>query len=333
MLRIRFGPQDLGRVRLAPEPDPFWEMVLSLAHLEHLQPLTLVHDAWRVAARRATSRGLAARARELLGSLVPLKGDFPDFLTPVESRQGFDAGLEAIRALPARSVRDDLMAASDAPTSSWARALGDGDRDARSLLDLALREYFKAAVEPHWPVIRRQVVADQAARSRQSTTGGVDQLLSGIGPAVRWSWPVLEADYPHERTLELRGRGLVLIPSFFCRGTPVTFIDPELPPILVYPAAPAAPTSADVSALANVFGRTRAQILVALEHPRSTTELATRISMSVASASHHVGLLREAGLVDTTRTGISVRHQLTRLGYALLDAPGRARGELPFKPA
>src|SRR5438876_12229110 len=41
--------------------------------------------------------------------------------------------------------------------------------------------------------------------------------------------------YPVHRDLRLDGRGLRLVPSFFCRGTPVALADPELPPTLVYP--------------------------------------------------------------------------------------------------
>ena len=116
----------------------------------------------------------------------------------------------------------------------------------------------------------------------------------------------------------------MLIPSFFCDHVPVTFIDPELPPVLVYQAIPPREYTgdralADVPALVKVLGRTRAHILVALDRPGSTTDLAGRIAMSLASASHHVGLLRDAGLVRTVRTGIEVSHQLTGLGRDLLD--------------
>ena len=40
---------------------------------------------------------------------------------------------------------------------------------------------------------------------------------------------------------------------------------------------------------------------------------------SPASVSRHTHVLREAGLVATTRDGTAVRHTLTPLGIALLD--------------
>src|SRR5581483_9814757 len=161
------------------------------------------------------SSGLPARAAGLLGTLVPAKGNFPDFLTPRAASDGFDAGLAAMRALPRGALRADLASAmSDRrAVPGWVRSLADADRDARTLLELALREYFKAVIEPHWPVIRRQVLADRAVRAGMAT-GGVEALLAGISPSVRWRWPVLEADYPCEQSLDLDGRGLVLIPSF-----------------------------------------------------------------------------------------------------------------------
>lgn len=325
MLRIRFTPEDLGRVRLVSEPDPLWELVLSVAQFDRTDLTGPAQRAWQASAQQATGAGLPARARELLGTLVPAKGNFPDFLTPRAASDGFDAGLAAMRALPPTTLRADLAAAmSDRRTvPGWIRSLADGDRDARTLLELALREYFKAVVAPHWPVIRRQVLADRTIRVGVAA-GGVEALLAGISPSIRWRWPVLEADYPCERSVELCGRGLVLIPSFFCDEVPVTFIDPRLPPVLVYQATPPRDypgerVIADVPALVKVLGRTRAHILVVLDRPGSTTELAARIDMSIASASHHVGLLRDAGLVRTTRTGIEVSHELTGLGRDLLD--------------
>jgi DNA-binding transcriptional ArsR family regulator len=325
VLRIRFTPQDLGRVRLVSEPDPLWELVLSVAQLGRADLAGTAQRAWQRSARQATSGGLPARARNLLGALVPGKGNFPDFLTPRAASDGFDAGLVAMRALPRTALRADLATAmSDRRTvPGWVRSLADADPDARTLLELALREYFKAVVAPHWPLIRRQVLADRTIRAGVAA-GGVETLLGGISPSIRWRWPVLETDYPCEQSVDLSGRGLVLIPSFFCDRVPVSFIDPELPPVLVYQATPPRDYTgergiADVPALVKVLGRTRAHILVVLDRPGSTTELAGRIDMSIASASHHVGLLRDAGLVRTTRTGIEVSHELTGLGRDLLD--------------
>ena len=46
----------------------------------------------------------------------------------------------------------------------------------------------------------------------------------------RWRYPILEADFPQDFDLHLDGRGLLLIPAFFCVRYPVKLFDPALPP-------------------------------------------------------------------------------------------------------
>ena len=47
MLRIRFTPRDLGRVRLVDEPDPLWELVLSVAQLGRADLAGTAQRAWQ----------------------------------------------------------------------------------------------------------------------------------------------------------------------------------------------------------------------------------------------------------------------------------------------
>jgi DNA-binding transcriptional ArsR family regulator len=55
----------------------------------------------------------------------------------------------------------------------------------------------------------------------------------------------------------------------------------------------------------------RLLILHALAHgPSSVTALATRVEASVANVSQHLAVLRERGLVDTERDGLSVIYSL-----------------------
>jgi DNA-binding transcriptional ArsR family regulator len=72
--------------------------------------------------------------------------------------------------------------------------------------------------------------------------------------------------------------------------------------------------------LADLLGRTRAAVLGAVADGPSTSELARRLGISVASASQHAATLRQAGLIDTHRAGPSVLHTLTPLGADLLRA-------------
>ncbi|MCX5199204.1 winged helix-turn-helix domain-containing protein [Streptomyces sp. NBC_00249] len=73
--------------------------------------------------------------------------------------------------------------------------------------------------------------------------------------------------------------------------------------------------------LVALLGRTRATILSAIaDHALcTTTELATRTKVSLASASEHATVLRHAGLTELTRDHKHVRHSVSPAGLALLN--------------
>ncbi|MFD3514468.1 ArsR/SmtB family transcription factor [Streptomyces sp. NPDC058657] len=309
MLRIHFTVEDLARVRLAARPDALWETVLSFHRLRDRRG-GRVYGQWRTEARTRLGGG-GRKARQLLASMVPERGYFPDFLTPVEGVDGWDDGLEAVRATPEDRVAGEVA------------LVGGGAKDAPPLGALAdaLGDYHRAAVAPYWPHLHARVEADRAARGRALLDGGADALLTSLPPVLRWRAPVLEADYPVARDVHLDGRGLRLQPSFFCQGAPVMLYDPKLPPVLVYPVAhtpPAAPATVSSPYLGRLVGQTRSVVLRAIDHGCTTSELALRAGVSLASASQHACVLREAGLVVTLRHGSAVLHSLTPLGAALL---------------
>ncbi|WP_329573485.1 ArsR/SmtB family transcription factor [Streptomyces sp. NBC_01361] len=67
------------------------------------------------------------------------------------------------------------------------------------------------------------------------------------------------------------------------------------------------------------IGPTRALALEALEHPRTTTQLARLLRPAASTASRHATVLREAGPVGSLRRGNTVLHRRTPLGGALMD--------------
>ncbi|GEB58637.1 ArsR/SmtB family transcription factor [Streptomyces gardneri] len=325
MLRIHFTGNDLAGVRTAARPDVLWETILSFHRLRDRRG-SVVYREWRSAARAR----LGGETR-LLAALVPSRGYFPDFLTPAEGVHGLDEGLQAIRATDAGRLRGELsLLAADRSGARTVphslRALADGGGEPFDRLVGALRSYHRAAIEPYWPHIRARVEADRARRGRALLDGGADELLASLPPMLRWRAPVLEADYPVDRDVHLDGRGLLLQPSYFCRGTPVVLRDPALPPVLVYPVTHGeAPTVREPggSSLAKLVGQTRSTVLHAIGDGGTTSELARRAGVSLASASQHAGVLREAGLIATLRHGNAVLHTLTPLGAALLGGAQR----------
>ncbi|MEE1753397.1 ArsR/SmtB family transcription factor [Streptomyces sp. SP18CS02] len=332
MLRIHFTGGDLAGVRMAARPDVLWETILSFHRLRDRRGAQL-YGEWR-----SETRARLNGEPRLLGALVPARGYFPDFLTPPEGLEGIDVALEAVRATPPARLHTELglLAASRPGAASlpgWLAALAEGRPEPFSRLLGALRGYHRAAVEPYWRRIQARVEADRAVRGRALLDGGADELLASLPPVLRWRSPVLEADYPVDRELRLDGRGLLLQPSYFCRGTPVVYRDPDLPPVLVYPVTHTdAPVSGEAggSSLGRLVGHTRSSVLKAIGHGGTTSELARRAGVSLASASQHAGVLREAGLVVTLRRGSSVLHTLTPLGAALLRG-GVAEGRSPLR--
>ncbi|MEV0317386.1 ArsR/SmtB family transcription factor [Streptomyces sp. NPDC050658] len=320
-LRIHFTAQDLARTTVAARPDIMWELTISLHRLQAPRHTARCRPWLGHARDRLRTRDLRA-VLHCLTTLVPRRGDFPDFLTPPGQLDFADA-LDVIGGADRRPFGEDLASVfRSRERPLWVRQLADGDRERRRELLHALTVYHRELLRPCLPELDETVLAERAVCGRRVLDGGVGRLLGVLSPSVRWAWPVLTTDYPVDRDLRLAGRGITLVPSFFC-ATPVTLIDPELPPVLVYPVAGEAPRPAGrADGLTPVLGRTRALAIRALAHPCSTSELALRIGVSVPSASRHAAALRDAGLVTSARQGGEVLHTATRLGRELAEGGG-----------
>lgn len=324
-LRMHFTAEDLLRTRVLTEPDPMWELVLSVIHLSPTGEADR-HAQWRREVRPSLDEVETVRALRMLRKLVPRRGNFPDFLTPSPAGEGLDGAFDVIRATPQSRLALDLSSARlrRVENSRFCHDLAAGRPEPMTDLVAALRRYYDTAIAPCWDEVTDHVRADGETRARDVLDDGLGGMFARLGPSFRWRWPWLETDYPRSHEIRLGGRGLTLVPSFFCVGDPVTLIDEELPPTLVFPARPLrrdpAAEERTVFHLAQVIGRTRARILVALRTPLSTSVLAESIGMSLASASQQVTLLRNAGFVVSRRDGQSVLHSVTRKGKALLES-------------
>jgi DNA-binding transcriptional ArsR family regulator len=324
-LRIHFTADDLVRTTVAAVPDPLWEVVLSHFRLRE-RTQRPGFRSWMDAIRADPERmaRLTTGAR-LLDVLAPLGPYWPDFLTPQESRNGLDSGLDAVMSTSPARLREELgRLARHRRLPGWVGSIADGDAEALARVGAAVRSYYEAAIAPHQTVIDASVAADRAQRARDLLERGMEGLLAGMGTVMRWSPPVLEVLYDVDAELYLNGRGLRLVPSYFCQRTPVTLADPELPPVLIYPIEQRYRWTTEAVAgrgAEALLGRTRAAVLVnlATSATTTTTELARGLQISPASASRHAGVLREAGLIVTVRDGASVLHAITPLGTALIE--------------
>jgi DNA-binding transcriptional ArsR family regulator len=184
-----------------------------------------------------------------------------------------------------------------------------------------------------WPAIERVVETDLRFRAWQLATRGVAATVDGLHPGIRWRDGVVEVDGPLDADVDLAGRGLQLMPSLWTRPA---FTAHWTQPTLVYPLgrfawmAPTA-TKSHRDPLAAVLGTTRARVLRALADEHTTSGLARALGISLASASTHAAVLRDAGLVTSRRQGQSVRHTLTSLGaqWTSNDRPNTTKAVWP----
>ncbi len=337
MLRIHFTAEDLARVRVGASWGPLAETMHSVVALSQRRPNVLV-DGWR----EAVMDGLGERARPLLALLQPLAE--LDMLTLVGESPSIDDGLDRLLGVGDDHMRrelEELWARSSAPSSVrlWMHDLVRGDLQARRQLVSHLRAYYGGALGPYWDRVRSHLEVDRAIRGRIMADGGVDGLLATLHPNIRWRPPVLEVVRPAapgsrldvDRDAHLEGRSLILVPSVFCPHPMLCYstADETLPELLVYPALREIDDalglwgngSSGRLALQALLGRTRALALEATIDPCTTGELARRIGVSAATASHHASVLRQSRLINTRRNGSAVLHSITARGAMLLDAP------------
>ncbi|MGW8065395.1 DUF5937 family protein [Streptomyces ziwulingensis] len=324
MLRIHFTPQDLENIRIARSPDPLWEIVCSVCRLQGRDG-SLDFDPWRHSVRTRIRSGGAPRwAAWMLRTLVPYPRYMPDFLTPhpEDGNAGLAAGIDRVLSTPGRQLRVEMASLATAvgkPVTD--PALARGDVEALRLLGHGLRTYHEVFLAPSWERIDAAVRADFAWRSRALATSGTRALLETFRPMAVWRPPVLAVDYPVDRDLHLHGRGLRLVPSYFCWRRPITLIDEDLRPVLVYPAdKKVAPLPAAAPELARLLGSTRASLLheAAARDCGTTSELAAAVGISLPSASQQLAVLREADLLTSHRDGKHVLHTVTPTGRRLL---------------
>jgi DNA-binding transcriptional ArsR family regulator len=331
MLTYVFTVDDLARTRFAISP--MFELVGALRMLRD-PGRTPIHLPWiRTALPIAYELGL-----EPWLALMPSRGYIPDFLSPPPTTPlaTFEQELELVRSTPVKQIRLELeIVARRSGSSAAIEAMRAHPRREVNRLCEAFDAFWRTAVEPWWPRIRSLLGADLRHRSRRLTEGGPVRLFEDLHPAVAWAGDRLEIDMPWTDTVELGGQGLLLLPSALEAASPVAVADPPWQPTLIYPSRGLAllwepGTQAGSGALARLIGGTRADLLAALESPRSTTELARALGVSPGGVSQHLAVLRQNGLVEGERHGRSVLYLRTPAADSLAQ-PGdrdaiRSRG-------
>jgi DNA-binding transcriptional ArsR family regulator len=329
VLRIHLTAADMARTRVVVL-GPFAELQLSFEPLLVRERRPMI-EGWLT---RTVARARALPdVREVAAGLAPPLINLVDLFTLVGPVVDYAEGIDRLCGAPAGPLRDefDITAAASGVRTGWIGDFADGDPAARHRLTRALGEYHAVAIAPYWTRMRALLENERAARVDIMAAHGLDTMLAGLGPTLRWRLPVLEVPgFRGTVDYRLNGRGLVLAPTLFGSAEPSLY-QPwnDDPAVLLYRIEPGpiealslwrrADESGD-RALAGLLGTTRAAALREIAAGRTTTELARRLGISPGGASQHATVLRESGLVASRRHRNTVRHTLTRLGAELLDA-------------
>jgi len=316
-----FGRDDPARTRFAVSP--LWETMSALRVL--LEPRRhAYHLPWLDAVRPDVDR---LDLGPLL-MLSPRSGWTPDFLSPVPPGPGTTIAdqLAQVRATPpeqvAREVERSLTQRSGAPVPEAAWRLLDDPAATRAKLADLLEQCWQLLIAPHWPRLRDLLDADLSFRTQTLADYGLERVLGDLHPQARWTGRAIVIDRAPAGRCQLRGVGLLLMPSVFVWPSLVAVTDPPARPALVYPARgiaelwqPARTRHSD--ALARLLGRTRAALLESLAEPAPTHTLARRHGLAPSTVSEHLTALHHARLVTSRRHRHSVVYQRTPLGAEL----------------
>ncbi|WP_327086156.1 winged helix-turn-helix domain-containing protein [Nonomuraea sp. NBC_01738] len=308
-------PEDVARIRFAFSP--VWELAASLRTLRDPARQS-VHLPWIKAVRPR----LAWLDLDELFALIPPADYLADFLTPPPDTPlpDFAAELARVRATDPAVAAEEAGKVKGSDPAIIDRFRADPAAGIARVAD-ALQAYWDACFAEYWPRVYGLLERDVLRRSRQLATGGARELFAGLDQAVVWTGEQLLIDRPWCNTAGLHGDGLVLTPSAFYWPS-VAVMSAPYQSMLVYPVQgigtlwETGPTPAP-GALAALIGRSRAQILLALAEPATTTSLAARMALTPGAVSQHLGVLAGGGLAVGMRVGKQVVYRRTSTGDAL----------------
>ncbi|MEA2306085.1 MAG: hypothetical protein QOH43_3365 [Solirubrobacteraceae bacterium] len=318
MVHYRFGHEDLLRTRFAISP--LMELVGAFDAVRAPERFA-VHEPWAAwAAPRIAGLDLG-----LLEVAVPLDTPWhPDFVSPPPSvpHAELEEELGRVLATPHEQVRAEIARAHDGGLPRGGELFLEDPARAVSVLVGEMRAFWDAVLAPRWDRIVALLEAEIAWRARRLAAVGPQAAFAGLHETVRWGDGALHVTRRKATAdVELAGRGLLLVPAAFSWPTVWPMVDLPWQPALVYPppgvAELWAPEERDDAALEALLGRGRAHVLLTLDRPASTQELARRLRASAGGVSEHLGVLRRAGLVAGRREGHRVVYARTAKGDAL----------------
>jgi len=252
-----------------------------------------------------------------------------DFIAqpPQGMAQTWADDLAATRATPLRRARLEIEQCLQVRpvTDPSVLAILRG-RDVVERITAAQDAAWRELVAPDWPQMRAICERDVVHRAGLLGRSGWAAALDGLHPSVSWREGGIDVrSLRGSCRVSLGGEGLLFIPTVNVWPGLAAHADDPWPKALIYPARgsaalwDSAPAPAP-EALADLLGRSRARLLLAIDAPASTTHLARGLGMATGAVGDHLAVLLRAGLVRRARDGRSVLYHRTALGDALAAA-------------
>lgn len=319
MIRLLLDADAAMSVRFAMSPATETEFLVRLV-ARHPNP-EMAPEPWvRDAARRLSMLEVGELAEILRGDHA-----WPGFLAPIPplSVQGdlFEWQVRQTAATPLEQVEKEIEWAFQ--DRSIPRGPLESAEKARSLLAEQLSRTYRHVVAPMWRRVEAVLRTDLAVRSHQSSEGGLAAVVNTLHPRLRLADEAIEYSSAFEHEIPIND-GLVLVPSVFGRG-PAIEDQPAIGPMqIIYPARGSAllyelDEDQDNSALIDLLGATRVEILVVCAEPTTTTDLAARLDLAPGTVSPHLTTMTSVGWLTRTRIGRRVFYELSSLGRVILN--------------
>jgi len=323
MIQLRLSSTVLARMRFAYSPLAEAAKSLYMINSGTIPPL---HRGWFERVRSDLGRV----DRDLLRAVVPPGGHVAEFLFvgATSTSTTIEQQLQLVADWPVEHFMSELaQARRGVGLSAAARRLVDLGSDGPSRVADALEQYWRVAIAPYWPTLRAVLDADVAYRVGKLARGGIAELMQDLHPSVELTEHAIRISSLAEE--DVNGASLTLVPCVFI--WPHLWVEVGLAgaPSLTYGARGVGAlwqdsdgTTEEEDALGALLGRTRAEILVSLRLPRTTTDLARSLGLTPPTVSSHLAILRRGGLVTGWRSGRRVLYQRTGVGSTIVAACG-----------
>ncbi|MEV0269602.1 DUF5937 family protein [Hamadaea sp. NPDC050747] len=204
------------------------------------------------------------------------------------------------------------------------RLLADPPR-VRAWVRRLLEDCEQAFFAESWARVQHRLAADSRHKADLLAHRGLSAMLDAVSPSVSLQGERIVVDKLQDNATTAYGSGVTFVPTAFGHPHLLVIHAPGWRPVIQYPIAesglPPVPlhvVEQRIDALAHPVRRRLARTLARGQH--TTGELADAWQLTAPEVSRHLAVLKQAGLLTTSRRGRYVLYQLDLLVCARLGA-------------